>query len=460
MRLKGVISTMRMKSAAKIISYNLYNENICASAAKISTTKGNAYEIFQKSNDTIRNREIIRRVLSSGHKSIIEHAVFTIALWNVSAYVEQFFIECRLASFTVKSRRYVDFSNFGYYIPPGLDGDRLRHYSEYMDMLFSAYKLMLGGGIPKEDARFILPYSFNSNFYCTINARELIHVLHAIKYGRGRGVVELENLANQIVAQIEELFPSLLPELDSFNDAYYNLGSNDNLKDMQDAATFIEWPDAGRVDLVQAPSQPKKILEKAHQISHSNPTYPLDFKTLLKSNRPRELEQLSYSFVIYDITLSGITHIVRHRMQSVIIPPLQSIGCGKFIIPETIKRNTDLMKRYNDILAKAEKMRKQAFEDSDLRKYRYYYILSGNMANIITTMNARELMLFIRLRSCNRAQWEIRNISIRMLKHLRVNFPELFNNIGPTCYISGNCPEGRLTCGKKDEIIDKFNHTL
>ena len=51
---------MRTNSSAKIISYNLYNENICASAAKISTTKGNAYEIFEKSDSIEKNRELIR----------------------------------------------------------------------------------------------------------------------------------------------------------------------------------------------------------------------------------------------------------------------------------------------------------------------------------------------------------------------------------------------------------------
>jgi thymidylate synthase ThyX len=36
--------------------------------------------------------------------------------------VEQYFIERRLASFTVKSRRYVDFSGLGYHIPPRVGG--------------------------------------------------------------------------------------------------------------------------------------------------------------------------------------------------------------------------------------------------------------------------------------------------------------------------------------------------
>ena len=161
----------------KLISYNLNNVEICASAARISTTQGNAVDIFERAGENGKNGELIQKVLRSGHKSIIEHAVFTFALKDVSAFAEQFFIECRLASFTVKSRRYVDFSSSGYYIPPDLTGEDLSGYCKYMDALFSAYKLMLENDIPKEDARFLLPYSFKSNFYCTLNARELLHVI-------------------------------------------------------------------------------------------------------------------------------------------------------------------------------------------------------------------------------------------------------------------------------------------
>lgn len=60
--------------------------------------------------------------------------------------------------------------------------------------------------------------------------------------------------------------------------------------------------------------------------------------------------------------------------------------------------------RANDILTQVEK-------DDALKKYGYYFALSGNVMNVMTTINARELMLFIRLRSCNRAQWEIHKVS-------------------------------------------------
>lgn len=447
---------MNYKSQAKIISYNINNEAICASAARISTTYGDANEIFENSKENPNNEQLIKKVLKSGHRSIIEHAVFTIALWNVSAYVEQFFIECRLASFTVKSRRYVDFSNLGYYIPSDLQGKSLMFYREYMDMLFNAYQTMLEHNIPKEDARFLLPYSFNSNFYCTINARELVSLIRAIKCGRGRNIPELQDLANQLIEQIEVFCPSILNELhfpnpsDTFDITENATGNN--------SAVFLSGDSVGRVEIINSPNNPKRILETAYCIDTPHPLQqPLDIKKLINSDRPRALEQLSYSFCIYDITLSGITHIVRHRMQSIIIPSIQNINHNRYIIPNTVSANPDVASAYQNVLKKANAMVDSAKNDPILSKYTYYFALSGNVMDIMTTMNARELLLFTRLRACNRAQWEIRDISIRMLHQLREQFPELFNFYGPSCYVSGKCPEGRMTCGKMNEVIDKFN---
>ena len=46
-------------------------------------------------------------------------------------------IEFRLASFTVKSRRYVDFSSAGYYMPEGLDEALTQTYATHMEALFA-----------------------------------------------------------------------------------------------------------------------------------------------------------------------------------------------------------------------------------------------------------------------------------------------------------------------------------
>lgn len=446
---------MTRNSVAKIISWNVDNEAVCASAAKMSTTKGNANEIFEKSRNNPQNTDLIKKVLRSGHKSVIEHAVFSIAFWDVSAFVEQFLIECRLASFTVKSRRYVDFSSLGYIIPSDLCGESLMHYREYMDLLFGCYKVLLEMGIPKEDARFLLPYSFCSNFYCTLNARELANLISSIKYGRGKNIPELQNLAQQLIEQISDIFPALLPEFDCESNT--TCDNNDTIWFASNKSIeHIESNEIGSVKLIQAPVQPLEILKFASSASHPHSDRKFDIEKIITSARPRELEHLTYTFAISNMTLSGITHLVRHRMQSIIIPPIECVDHSRCIIPETVQQNPKAKECYVRILTEANEKLAQIPCDDTLQKYGYYFALSGNVMDVMTTMNARELMLFIRLRSCSRAQWEIRNVATSMLSLLRKNFPALFDHYGPSCVLTGVCPEGRMSCGMKDEMIPMY----
>lgn len=446
---------MTRNSVAKIISWNVDNEAVCASAAKMSTTKGNANEIFEKSRNNPQNTDLIKKVLRSGHKSVIEHAVFSIAFWDVSAFVEQFLIECRLASFTVKSRRYVDFSTLGYIIPSDLCGESLMHYREYMDLLFGGYKVLLEMGIPKEDARFLLPYSFCSNFYCTLNARELANLISSIKYGRGKNIPELQNLAQQLIEQISDIFPALLPEFDCESNT--TCDNNDTIWFASNKSIeHIESNEIGSVKLIQAPVQPLEILKFASSASHPHSDRKFDIEKIITSARPRELEHLTYTFAISNMTLSGITHLVRHRMQSIIIPPIECVDHSRCIIPETVQQNPKAKECYVRILTEANEKLAQIPCDDTLQKYGYYFALSGNVMDVMTTMNARELMLFIRLRSCSRAQWEIRNVATSMLSLLRKNFPALFDHYGPSCVLTGVCPEGRMSCGMKDEMIPMY----
>lgn len=448
---------MERKLHAEIISYNLHNEAVCASAARISTTAGDACEIFENARENPKNRALIQKVLASGHKSLIEHAVFTLALRDVSVFVEQFFIECRLASFTVKSRRYVDFSSLGYYVPPELEGGDLALYRRYMDGLFAAYGDLLEAGVPREDARFLLPYAFHSNFYCTLNARELGHVLCEIRYGRGRGIPELQNLADELTEQLEEQFPCLLPELRRPPQDNSAAGTIP-LRCSQPSPVYLSREEIGGVTLLSAPAEPMKLLEAAHRIQHPGGETPFDIAALTASQRPRALEQLAYTFTISNVTLSGVTHLVRHRMQSIMVPSIETVDHGKFIVPDTIAASPALLDRYRRAIEDAYGIVTQL--SGALKACHYYFALSGNVMDVITTMNARELQWFIRLRSCNRAQWEVRDIAVELLRQLRHSFPELFNQFGPGCFVSGSCPEGRLTCGQREAVAARFRDLM
>ena len=424
------------KPMAQIVSVNQYGEAICAGAAKISTTQGNAMEIFNTTKESENNISLIKKVLRSGHCSVLEHAVFSIALWNVSVFVEQFFIEARLASFTVKSRRYVDFGGQGYYIPPELSKESREVYCQYMDSLFDAYRKLLELGAPKEDARFLLPYSFHSSFYCTLNARQLVHVINA---ARARGNAELTGIADQLAEQLEELFPGAAPLLshgapvEPHSKWFYR-------------HDFIGEDDAGVVYILQKPYLPERILRDTWGIARPGEKYNLELLTA--SERPRELEHLNYTFAIEDISLPALTHLVRHRMQSIVVSPLERIDGVRQLLPNNIVNNPVWRDVYEDALSKASENRGALNQNAELREHSVYFLPSATLTTVITTMNARELQLFIRLRICNRAQWEIRNIALRMLKAVTPTYPELFQYYGPACHTTGKCPEGALSCGK------------
>jgi len=75
---------------------------------------------------------------------------------------------------------------------------------------------------------------------------------------------------------------------------------------------------------------------------------------------------------------------------------------------------------------------------------------------LVFSMSGEELVHFLRLRTCNRAQWEIRQLAIEVLKILIDKFPEVFSKVGPNCYYLGYCTEGKKSCGKQKEVREFF----
>ena len=200
-----------MQGHVTILGFTPNIEAMIASGGRISTMDGTADEIFETSIAAGRekNEKLIGKVLSSGHTSVLEHGFVNLAFENVSVLAEQFLIEFRLASFTVKSRRYVDFSKAGY-VSPELESDAQRKiFDETVRGLFAIYDELEAAGVPKEDARFVLPYCFCSNFFCSMNARELLHVMNELRYGRGSEIPELWALGESLFLQCEEKLPFL-----------------------------------------------------------------------------------------------------------------------------------------------------------------------------------------------------------------------------------------------------------
>lgn len=451
------------QSGVYIIGISSCGEEVCAAAGRISTKSGTALEIMEKSHDAQKNANLISKVTSSGHTSTTEHLFFNLAFENVSVVVEQFMIEFRLASFTVKSRRYVDFSSSGYYVPNFEDEALKEKYTAHMDGLFKLYADLTESGIPKEDARFVLPYCFYSNFYCSLGARELINVLRAMIYGRGRKIKEIYDIGTALLKQCKEKAPGVFG---SFEKQYSNY-NDETVLDFVENGDEDESCGAQIISYTNNPEDvvaksvllgEKRLSEKrAEEILKDGETKSKILRAVASSSRARALEAVSFTIKFNAVSLSTLTHFSRHRMQTLIISPLSSCKRDRYVIPESISSDEKLLNRYIDAFKSTKELYDELTKSGLGESETIYCLLSGNVLDIVCTINGRELMLFMSLRTCTRAQWEIRALSVELLKKLKEISPELFAFYGPSCYSCGHCPEGKLSCGRAKEMREYFS---
>lgn len=455
-----------MNGKVTILNYSANADEIISAAGRISTTKGSSDEIYYNSCvDKEKNVKLIYKILASGHESVLEHVFLNLSFDNVSVFVEQFMIEFRLASFTVKSRRYVDFGNVGYVVPDflGVENEAEIVYRKHMDYLFQEYNSFLELGIPKEDARFVLPYSFKSNFYCTVNAREFVKIMNELVYGRGKDYPELVELGNSLYKQCETVLPYLCikKEQHDIKETVMELVKNN-------ARTVSAQIDTERlVTLVSGTENPERIICQAAALNCGlrdwNDIVIDDLEkqkkliaVLLKGGRKRELEQANFTFLFNRISLAGVTHLVRHRMQEIIIPNyIEVCDYNKYLMPNSIVE-AGLEKRYRECFLKTQGVVNELRNKGFNKNNEVYLMLSGLLIPVMTTMNTNELCTFMRLRTCNRAQWEIKECADELLRCLRKKYPILFSQYGPSCYMNGKCPEGKMTCGQVKEVCDKY----
>jgi thymidylate synthase (FAD) len=132
-----------------------------------------------------------------------------------------------------------------------------------------------------------------------------------------------------------------------------------------------------------------------------------------------------------------------------------------FIIPPAIvnagkkewfeEKMRDIQKWYDELVEALGDSGEKSNEDAR------FILPNAAETKIIVTMNARELLHFFSVRCCNRAQWEIRELATEMLRLVRDIVPGIFSKSGPNC-VAGSCTEGKMTCGKIDEVREKFKN--
>ncbi len=174
-------------------------------------------------------------------------------------------------------------------------------------------------------------------------------------------------------------------------------------------------------------------------------------KKIIKLGHYSVLEHATFTFAIEGISRVTSHQLVRHRIASFSQQSQRYVKIKKkgfpYVIPKSIAKDKKLIKIYTDTIKKLDESY-NLFLDHNIAIEDARYILPQAVeTKIIITANARELLHIFKIRCCNRAQWEIRELAKRMLKEVKAIAPNIFENAGPHC-ISGSCPEGELSCGK------------
>ncbi|OMH40583.1 FAD-dependent thymidylate synthase [Desulfurobacterium indicum] len=192
---------------------------------------------------------------------------------------------------------------------------------------------------------------------------------------------------------------------------------------------------------------------------------------LLDANIPdldieeRELEKhIFFTFLVDGISRACSHQLVRHRPASYSQQSQRYVSMKDFpyVKPESLKDKFILYENkkisFDDVMSFLGDVY-EAFIEAGVPKEDARFVLPNACATrIVFTMNSKELIHFLKLRTCNRAQWEIREMAIRMLKLLREKMPEIFDRVGPGCFMTGVCPEGGKTCGKQPEVVSFFEN--
>jgi len=399
-------------------------------------------------------------VVGYGHASVAEHAVAHLAIENVSIVASKVIEDMRLASYTEKSTRYVEFDTTHYYPLPELHhSEAAAIYHNTVKMLFSTYKTLLPRLIAaiKQDLprspqqterghhnacrakaldllRYLLPAGTLTNLGMTINGRALEHLLTKML---SHPLPEVQHLGALIKTEAQRIIPTLLKYA---NRNRYMAETDDAMRALvAGLATPASLQDDLAVRLVHAPEDAEILLVAAILYGYSHHPWPhilTSVRTLSDERRAqviddylcrrgphdaplRALEHLTYTFEVL-VDYGAYRDIHRHRMatQTRQMPSPQH----GYSTPEDIIRY-GIQDEFDAGMAQAAAAYEQlAREQPHLASY---ILPLAYRCRVLITWNLRAMHHFVQLRSAQQGHTSYRRIAQDIYRTLEHHHPLL-----------------------------------
>ncbi len=448
------IETNSMEEFHKVDKRLLTPEIFSSAYARISRSKKSITELRSEAREDVEKarRSNKKIIFSMGHHSVAEHAVFNFDLIGISRLALEKIERFRLVSYTEKSQRYVTLKG-DHLVPDELSDTAIRNdYTEIIELQNKTYRSLfkllkdyiftefrdlasdrsnksLLEGWAKEDSRYILSLATLGQVGMTINARNLEHLFRNLSLNN---LLELKEVSNRLYKLVKEVAPSIIlfPESSEFekhlNSSFINSLDFKLDPDLSTDPEIIDYDKDGDnktiATFISIINSVKYSTALDHVISMSEKEKRDIFLDMFKymeffDTPPRNFEFPDITFQAL-VSASNFAQLKRHRM-STLIEGEYMIENGN-TIPENIKK-IGMEKSFTDIIKETNKLYSRIKEKYGIASD--YILTNSHRRHVIMKMNIREIFHFIRLRSDKHAQWDIKDLSDKLMLRIRELFP-------------------------------------
>ena len=170
------------------------------------------------------------------------------------------------------------------------------------------------------------------------------------------------------------------------------------------------------------------------------------FEKAVESGHYSILEHLPLTFLVEDISRACSHQIVRHRIASY---SQQSQRYAKvdtneewYVEPESIVTySRNITDKYRDLMSNIAEFYQEMISKNIPNEDARMILPSACFTSIIMSMNARAFVEASILRTCNKAQWEIKQVFKDMRECIKEIYPTIYKLAVPNCYKKHGCLE-------------------
>ncbi len=179
---------------------------------------------------------------------------------------------------------------------------------------------------------------------------------------------------------------------------------------------------------------PEALLEHAGRVCYRSESKgdPASFiRARIREGHESIIEHASATFEVSGISRVCSHQLVRHRIASYSQESQRYVSMDnpEWVLPASIARDEEALRIWEEFAEKVKEtyraLRARGIAKEDAR----FVLPNATATRIVVTMNFRELRHFFRVRISPQAQWEIRELAVRMLEIIYPYAPAVFGDL-------------------------------